>query len=134
MIEHCQKCQRARPDTIFDPTCAAGGYCAWVVSKPLRKRSIELRSDTPLCADADLSADIVREVVLAGGAHTMKIVKLELEYCALCVTLHVPSMGDFEPAYLHEMSVRLLEAVTRAADKHRLRLSVGASVSEEVVR
>jgi hypothetical protein len=139
MTKRCQKCQRVRPDYVhrrapdadvfddvfprFDPTCAAGGYCSWeVVSKPLRKRSIELRSDTPICEDGDLAADIVREVVLAGGAHSMKIVKLELEYCAICVTLYVPPMGEFEPAYMHEMSALLLEAVTRAADKHRSRL------------
>ena len=29
MVETCTKCGRNRPDTIADPTCVMGGYCAW---------------------------------------------------------------------------------------------------------
>jgi hypothetical protein len=29
-MQQCQKCFRARPDAIADPSCPKGGYCHWI--------------------------------------------------------------------------------------------------------
>jgi len=90
-----------------------------------RKRTLEFRTDgsaPPLADDPDTAAELVRELLIAGGQHKLGIVSVHLEYRAVQVTFRLPAevgvLGQLgEEPYLRDVGARLMEAIQRAARK-----------------
>lgn len=101
-----------------------------------RKRTLEFRTDgssPPLAEDADMAAELVRELVLAGGQHKLGIVSLHLEFRAVQVTVRLPAevgaLGQRgEEEYMRDVSARLIEAIGAAAKKIGSRVATASTL------
>jgi ribosomal protein L37E len=93
------------------------------------RQVIEFRSEQNIGADPDMAAEIVREVVRAAGQHKLMVTSLTLEKKALQVAIRVPPelLGPTAPAYVKEVSARLMEALQLGAMRGAGTITVAAS-------